>query len=209
MKVLMRRREFIAFAGGAAVSSVVWPLGTGAQRPAVPVIGYLDTASAGVTAHLLAEFHRGLKDAGYIEGENVAIEYRFAERDHEKLPALAADLVHRQLAVIATINTPTVLAAKAATQTIPIVFGTGVDPVKFGLVTSLNRPGGNLTGVTQLNNDMEAKRVRADPARTRARSHNDCDARQSNEPCLQRGGDRISARRRSCSRCARAGAECE
>jgi putative tryptophan/tyrosine transport system substrate-binding protein len=151
----MNRREFIALVGGAAFTSPFIAL----AQQTVPVVGYLDTASADATAHLMAEFHRGLKDAGYIKGQNVAIEYRFAEREHDKLPGLVADLVQRQVAVIAAINTPSVLAAKAATQTIPIVFGTGVDPVKFGLVASLNRPGGNLTGVTQLNNDMEAKRV--------------------------------------------------
>ena len=107
----------------------------------------------------MAEFHRGLGDAGYIKGQNVAIEYRLAEGDHDKLPGLVTDLVQRQLAVIAAIDTPSVVAAKAATQSIPIIFGTGVDPVKFGLVASLSRPGSNLTGVTQLNNDMEAKRV--------------------------------------------------
>jgi putative tryptophan/tyrosine transport system substrate-binding protein len=155
----VNRRQFVAQMVGWAASSAVCPIGARAQQRPSPVIGYLDTASASVTAHLMAEFHRGLKDAGFIEGQNVAIEYRFAERDHGKLPGLAADLVRRQVAVIAAINTPSVLAAKAATNTIPVVFGTGVDPVKFGLVASLNRPGGNLTGVTQLNNDMEAKRV--------------------------------------------------
>jgi putative ABC transport system substrate-binding protein len=151
----MKRREFITVLAAAAS----WAAVGRAQQPTVPVIGYLDTASASATAHLLAEFQRGLKDAGYIEGQNVAIEYRFAERDHDRLPGLAAELVQRQVTVIAAINTPSVLAAKAATKTIPVVFGTGVDPVKFGLVASLNRPGTNLTGVTQLNNDMEAKRV--------------------------------------------------
>src|SRR5262245_22679328 len=151
----MMRREFITvLAAGAAWSAV-----GRAQQPTVPVIGYLDTASASATAHLMAEFRRGLQNAGYIEGQNVAIEYRFAQRDHGRLPGMAAELVQRQVAVIAAINTPSVLAAKAATTTIPVVFGTGVDPVKFGLVASLNRPSSNLTGVTQLNNDMEAKRV--------------------------------------------------
>ena len=125
----------------------------------MPMIGYLDTASASATAHFMAEFRRGLKDAGFIDGQNVAIEYRLAEGDYSKLPALAADLVRRQVAVLATINTPTILAAKAATATIPIVFAVGVDPIKFDLVASLSRPGGNLTGVTQLNIEMEAKRV--------------------------------------------------
>jgi hypothetical protein len=119
----------------------------------------MDTASASTTAHLVEAFRRGLSVVGYDEGRNVAIEYRWSEGDYDKLPALAAELVRHQVAVIATINTPTILAAKAATQIIPIVFGVGVDPIKFGLVTSLNRPGDNLTGVTQLNIEMEAKRV--------------------------------------------------
>ena len=152
------RREILGTMGGSAISTAVWPSALWAQTK-VPVVGYLETTSASVTGHLMAEFHRGLNEAGYIEGKNVVIEYRFAERDHDKLPGLAADLVQRQVDVIAAINTPSVFAAKAATQIIPIVFGTGIDPVKYGFVASLNRPGGNLTGVTQLNNEMEAKRV--------------------------------------------------
>ena len=151
----MRRRELLTLIGSVAA----WPFAARAQQSAMPVIGYMDTASASTTAHLVEEFRRGLSAAGYDEGRNVAIEYRWAEGDYDKLPALAAELVRRRVAVIATINTPTILAAKAASQTIPIIFGVGVDPVKFGLAASLNHPGGNLTGVTQLNIELGAKHV--------------------------------------------------
>jgi len=152
----MRRRGFIALLVSATTA---WPLAARAQQPAMPLIGYLDTASASTTAHLTAAFRQGLGAGGFEEGRNVAIEYRWPDGDYDKLPSLAADLVRRNVSVIATINTPPVLAAKEATQTIPIVFAVGVDLIKFGLVESLKHPGGNLTGPTQLNIEMEAKRV--------------------------------------------------
>ena len=137
MPITIGRRELIAALGGAAAT---WPLAPRAQELLVPVIGYMDTASASTTAHLVEAFRRGLSAAGYDEGRNVAIEYRWSEGDYDKLPALAAELVRRQVAVIATINTPTILAAKAATQTIPIIFGVGVDPIQFGLQLGHIRP---------------------------------------------------------------------
>jgi ABC-type uncharacterized transport system substrate-binding protein len=151
----MKRREFISLIGGATA----WPLAARAQQSAIPVVGYLGLTTAEADAYLIAAFRDGLAEAGFVEGRNIAVDSLFAERDISRLPALAAELVARKVTVVFTGTTVSALAMKAATSTMPIVFAIGADPVKSGLVTSLNRPGGNLTGVSFFTNQMEAKRL--------------------------------------------------
>ncbi|HEY6699260.1 MAG TPA: ABC transporter substrate-binding protein [Pseudolabrys sp.] len=152
----MQRREFIKAIAGSAVA---WPLAAKAQQPTMPVVGFINAAAAQDYKRQLAAFLKGLGETGYIEGHNVTIEYRWAEGNNDRLPALTADLIGRQVAVIAATSTPAALAAKAATASVPIVFEIGSDPIQLGLVTSLSRPGGNVTGVTSLAVEVAQKRL--------------------------------------------------
>ncbi len=154
----MRRREVISLLGSAATPAL-WPFALGAQQKAIPVIGFLGSASPCPAASFAAAFRQGLSETGYVEGQNLAIEYRWAEGRYDRLPALAADLVGRKVDVIAAVDTPSVLAAKGATSMIPIVFEIGADPVAIGLVASLARPGGNVTGVTFISIELLPKRL--------------------------------------------------
>ena len=152
----MKRREFISLLGSAVAP---WPLVARARQPTIPVIGLLSPRASGDVPQLIAAVRQGLKDSGYVEGQNVTIEYRFAENQNERLAALAADLVHRQVTVIVATAAPAAVAARAATTSIPIIFEMGDDPVRLGLVASLRRPGGNITGVTSLNREVAPKRL--------------------------------------------------
>jgi putative ABC transport system substrate-binding protein len=152
----MKRRDFITLLGGAAAA---WPLAAGAQQPAMPVIGYLSSLGQAISVRFDAAFRQGLSDMGYFEGQNVSVEYRWITERYDALPAMAADLVQRQATVIFALGPPAVLAAKAASGTVPIVFVTGADPLKFGFVASFNKPGGNITGIWMVLTALAEKRL--------------------------------------------------